>query len=143
LSFTVWSEDKSFAEYNVFEYCRRPEGGLVSYQYAIRAYGDEAEPFAKSLDADTRAGFFVDAIEFANSQGKGVAEGLTDAGNGYQIQKFEPINARSSESTSDEPMSDDSTSDDAVSSDSTNSSDSSSNEDSTNNDDQPRDDPND
>ncbi|HEY4313259.1 MAG TPA: hypothetical protein VGN12_27660 [Pirellulales bacterium] len=124
LSFTVWSEDKSFAEYNVFEYCRRPEGGLVSYQYAIRAYGDEAEPFAKSLDADARAGFFVDAIEFASSQGNGGADALSDAGNGFQVQKFEPINARSSESTSDDPASDDS-----ANSDSTSSSDASSNDD--------------
>jgi hypothetical protein len=107
LSFTVWPDDASFAEFNVFEYCRRPEAGLVSYQYAVRAYGDDAEPFVKSLDSDTRTLYLLDALEFATSQGKkGVAQDASAERDDAQVQHFVPINAKSDDSTSDESASD-------------------------------------
>ncbi len=49
LDFVVWPEDASFVEFNVFRYEKRPGGGLVSQQYAMRAYGDQAEPFLLGL----------------------------------------------------------------------------------------------
>jgi len=49
LDFVVWPEDTSFVEFNVFRYEKRPGGGLISQQYAIRAYGDRAEPFLLGL----------------------------------------------------------------------------------------------
>lgn len=49
LDFVVWPEDASFVEFNVFRYEKRPGGGLVSQQYAIRAYGDQAESFLMGL----------------------------------------------------------------------------------------------
>jgi hypothetical protein len=107
LSFTVWPQDASFAEFNVFQYCQQPEAGLVSYQYAARAYGDEAESFVKSLDSDTRTMFLVDALEFAVSQGKqGAAQNASDEVDGQQVQHFVPINAKSSDSTNDDAPSD-------------------------------------
>jgi len=45
LDFVVWPEDASFVEFNVFRYEKRRGGGLISQQYAMRAYGDQAEPF--------------------------------------------------------------------------------------------------
>ena len=49
VDFVVWPEDASFAEFNVFLYEKRPGGGLISQQYALRAYGADAEPFLKNL----------------------------------------------------------------------------------------------
>ncbi len=49
LDFVVWPEDASFVEFNVFLYDNRPGGGLVSQQYALRAYGADAELFLKNL----------------------------------------------------------------------------------------------
>lgn len=49
LDFVVWPEDGSFVEFNVFRYEKRPGGGLVSQQYAVRAYGDKQEPFLLGL----------------------------------------------------------------------------------------------
>lgn len=49
LDFVVWPEDASFVEFNVFRYEKRPGGGLISQQYAIRAYGDKAEQFLMGL----------------------------------------------------------------------------------------------
>jgi hypothetical protein len=49
LDFVVWPDDASFVEFNVFRYEKRPGGGLISQQYAVRAYGDKAEPFLMGL----------------------------------------------------------------------------------------------
>jgi hypothetical protein len=49
LDFVVWPEDGSFVEFNVFRLEKRAGGGLTSQQYAVRAYGDAAEPFLKDL----------------------------------------------------------------------------------------------
>jgi hypothetical protein len=52
LDFVVWPEDASFVEFNVFRLEKRAGGGLVSQQYAVRAYGDAAEPFLKDLASE-------------------------------------------------------------------------------------------
>ena len=49
LDFVVWPEDASFVEFNVFRIEKRAGGGLISQQYAVRAYGDAAEPFLTEL----------------------------------------------------------------------------------------------
>ncbi len=49
LDFVVWPEDASFVEFNVFRYEKRSGGGLISQQYALRAYGENSEPFLKDL----------------------------------------------------------------------------------------------
>lgn len=49
IDFVVWPEDGSFAEFNVFRYAKRPGGGLLSQQYALRAYGDDSLAFLKGL----------------------------------------------------------------------------------------------
>ena len=49
LDFVVWPEDNSYVEFNIFKYSKRPEGGLVAQQYALRAYGNDAEEFLKAL----------------------------------------------------------------------------------------------
>lgn len=49
VDFLVGPPDGSFVEYNIFQYKKREAGGIVAYQYAIRAYGDTA-PFLKDLD---------------------------------------------------------------------------------------------
>lgn len=49
VDFVVWPEDASFAEFNVFLYEKRPGGGLISQQYALRAYGDDSVEFLKNL----------------------------------------------------------------------------------------------
>lgn len=50
IDFVAWPDDKSFAEYNVFKYSKRPGGGVIAQQYAVRAYGNVDE-FAKNLIA--------------------------------------------------------------------------------------------
>jgi hypothetical protein len=49
LDFVVWPEDASFVEFNVFRIEKRAGGGLISQQYAVRAYGAAAEPFLTDL----------------------------------------------------------------------------------------------
>jgi hypothetical protein len=49
VDFVVWPDDASFAEFNVFLYEKRAGGGLISQQYALRAYNDDAEEFLKNL----------------------------------------------------------------------------------------------
>jgi hypothetical protein len=49
IDFVVWPDDGSFAEFNVFRYAKHPRGGLLSQQYALRAYGDDAPAFLKGL----------------------------------------------------------------------------------------------
>jgi hypothetical protein len=68
IDFTVWSEDKSFAEFNVFLYRKQAEGGLASYQYAVRAYGDDAIEFFNGLDAEQRMKYVVATLQFAAEQ---------------------------------------------------------------------------
>ncbi len=70
LNFLVWPDDGSFAEFNVFQYHKQADGGLVSYQYAARAYGDEVETFIKSLDSDTRTMFLLDTLDFAAAESR-------------------------------------------------------------------------
>lgn len=54
LDFTIWAPDKSLVEFNVFRYRKHPGGGLVSHQYALRAYGDDAAEFVAGLDEAKR-----------------------------------------------------------------------------------------
>jgi len=49
IDFLVGPPDGSFVEYNVFQYKKRPEGGTVAQQYALRAYGDTTK-FLKNLE---------------------------------------------------------------------------------------------
>lgn len=49
IDFLVGPPDGSFVEYNVFQYSKRPEGGTVAQQYALRAYGDTTK-FLKNLE---------------------------------------------------------------------------------------------
>ena len=49
VDFLVGPPDGSFVEYNIFKYTKRKAGGIVAYQYAIRAYGD-TDKFLKDLD---------------------------------------------------------------------------------------------
>ena len=54
LDFIVWPEDLSYAEFDVFRYQKQEGGGLVSHQYALRAYGDEKEKFISGMDGNER-----------------------------------------------------------------------------------------
>ena len=47
----VFAPDGSFVEYNVFQYSKRPAGGVVAQQYSLRAYGDDIATFTKDLSA--------------------------------------------------------------------------------------------
>ena len=40
IDFLVGPPDNSFVEYNVFKYAKRPAGGIIAQQYALRAYGE-------------------------------------------------------------------------------------------------------
>lgn len=68
LDFTVFPEDKSFAEFNVFCYRKQADGGLSSYQYAVRAYGDDVVDFVNGLDAEQRMKYIVATLQFAAEQ---------------------------------------------------------------------------
>jgi hypothetical protein len=68
LDFTVFPEDKSFAEFNVFCYRKQADGGLASYQYAVRAYGDDVVDFVNGLDAEKRMKYIVATLQFAAEQ---------------------------------------------------------------------------
>lgn len=48
VDFVLWPPDASFVEFNVFKYGRKPEGGMIAEQYALRAYQDQ-EAFLKGL----------------------------------------------------------------------------------------------
>ena len=50
INFCAWPDDESFLEFNVFKYSKRPGGGTIAFQYAVRVYGDATE-FAKNLPA--------------------------------------------------------------------------------------------
>ncbi len=50
VDFLVGPPDASFVEYNVFLYAKRPAGGIIAYQYALRTYDDVPE-FVKNLTA--------------------------------------------------------------------------------------------
>ncbi|MGD9632512.1 MAG: hypothetical protein AB7G28_05330 [Pirellulales bacterium] len=50
IDFLVGPPDGSFVEYNIFQYSKRPAGGTVAQQYALRAYGDTSE-FLKNLES--------------------------------------------------------------------------------------------
>ncbi len=68
LDFIIWPEDGSFAEFNIFLYRPTQDNGLVMYQYALRAYGDDAEEFIKSLQADRRAKLIAATVQWANEE---------------------------------------------------------------------------
>lgn len=58
IEFTVWPGDGEmldapFVEYNIFKYEKRPEGGAVAQQYALRAYSD-TEEFLKKLEPNKK-----------------------------------------------------------------------------------------
>jgi hypothetical protein len=40
VDFVTWPPDNKFAEFNVFKYSKKPGGGLVAQQYALREYKD-------------------------------------------------------------------------------------------------------
>jgi hypothetical protein len=40
VDFVTWPADRTFVEFNIFKYTRRPGGGLVAQQYAVREYQD-------------------------------------------------------------------------------------------------------
>lgn len=40
VDFVTWPADRAFVELNVFKYSRKPGGGLVAQQYAVRDYQD-------------------------------------------------------------------------------------------------------
>lgn len=40
VDFVTWPADRAFVEFNVFKYARKPGGGLVAHQYALREYQD-------------------------------------------------------------------------------------------------------
>jgi hypothetical protein len=48
VDFVTWPQDASFCEFNVFRYSKKPGGGLVAQQYALREYKDQ-EGFLKGL----------------------------------------------------------------------------------------------
>lgn len=49
LDFITFPDDFSFAEFNVFRFSKRPGGGVIAHQFAMRAYGEESTPFVKGL----------------------------------------------------------------------------------------------
>ncbi|HEY1599209.1 MAG TPA: hypothetical protein VGG64_06375 [Pirellulales bacterium] len=63
LNFIVWPEDLAYAEFNLFRYRPKEGGGLTSYQYALRAYGDDKEKFIAGMDAEKRAKLIAAIIE--------------------------------------------------------------------------------
>lgn len=48
VDFVTWPADRAFVEFNIFKYARRPGGGLVAHQYALREYQDTTG-FLRSL----------------------------------------------------------------------------------------------
>ena len=40
VDFVTWPADRAFVEFNIFKYARRPGGGLIAHQYALRDYQD-------------------------------------------------------------------------------------------------------
>jgi hypothetical protein len=48
VDFVTWPADRAFVEFNIFKYARKPRGGLVAQQYALRDYQDTTG-FLKSL----------------------------------------------------------------------------------------------
>ena len=38
--FITWPPDQAFVEFNIFKYSRKPGGGLIAQQYALREYRD-------------------------------------------------------------------------------------------------------
>ena len=48
VDFVTWPADPAFVEFNIFKYTRKPGGGLVAQQYALRDYQDTTG-FLRSL----------------------------------------------------------------------------------------------
>jgi len=51
IDFLVGPPNGSFVEYNIFKYAKRPEGGVIAQQYAVRNYDNPAEFTEKELPA--------------------------------------------------------------------------------------------
>lgn len=51
IDFLVGPPDGSFVEYNIFKYAKRPGGGTIAQQYAVRNYDNPAEFAEKELPA--------------------------------------------------------------------------------------------
>lgn len=51
IDFLVGPPDGSFVEYNIFKYAKRPGGGTIAQQYAVRNYDNQAEFAEKELPA--------------------------------------------------------------------------------------------
>jgi len=43
LDFVTWPADSAFVEFNIFRYSRKPGGGLIAQQYALREYKNQSE----------------------------------------------------------------------------------------------------
>ena len=48
LDFVTWPANTAFVEFNIFRYSRKPGGGLIAQQYALREYKDQSE-FLRNL----------------------------------------------------------------------------------------------
>lgn len=51
VDFITWPADRAFVEFNLFRYGKRPGGGVVAQQYALRAHGD-ASDFLRKLETE-------------------------------------------------------------------------------------------
>lgn len=51
IDFLVGPPDGSFVEYNIFKYAKRPGGGVIAQQYAVRNYDNPTEFADKELSA--------------------------------------------------------------------------------------------
>jgi len=78
LDFVAYPEDGSYAEFDVFQYRKKDGGGLVAYQYALRAYGDAKEQFVTALDAEHRAKLIVALVEGAAKIREQATEGESE-----------------------------------------------------------------
>lgn len=78
VDFLLWPEDESFTEFNVFRYSKGPRGGLVSQQYALRAYGNDTKAFLTGLRPQREklvtlmsgTGLVVDGVAVVGADGK-------------------------------------------------------------------------
>ncbi len=79
LDFTMLEVDKSFVEFNVFCFRKQAGGGITSYQYAVRAYGDDVVDFIDGLDAEQRMKYVVATLQFTADQNGGTREEPADS----------------------------------------------------------------
>jgi hypothetical protein len=67
IDFVLWSDDKSFVEFNVFKYSKTEDGGVLAEQYALRDYtnpqkfvDDLKETRDRTVKAMTEDGLQID-----------------------------------------------------------------------------------